>query len=197
MAKIFDGFARQAPAPRKGMPSPRLDEREFKRRYRQQFFDPAFRAHDVAIETLADVAWEAYEDSRKSPVTRKAGAGFADPDYDLSVEWIAAHDAVRDAQERYEDGAGSPRILLVNGSSRSEHTCPGEMSKSYRLIEQPVRQSNLRLVYGPASSISLASLPNTGGRYIRASRAFPRRPRSATGPARAIRTIPWARSTIG
>jgi multimeric flavodoxin WrbA len=135
MAKMFDTQAEKTPAPRKGMPSPRLDEREFKRRYRQQFFDPAFRTHDEAIETLAEVAWEAYEDSRKSPVTRKAGPGFADPDYDLSVEWIAACEAVRDAQERYEDGAGSPRILLVNGSSRSEHTCPGEMSKSYRLVE--------------------------------------------------------------
>ncbi len=26
-------------------------------------------------------------------------------------------------------------MLLINGSSRSEHTCPGEMSKSYRLVE--------------------------------------------------------------
>ena len=24
------------------------------------------------------------------------------------------------------------RILIVNGSSRNDHTCPGEMSKSYR-----------------------------------------------------------------
>src|SRR5262249_40695060 len=28
-----------------------------------------------------------------------------------------------------------PRILIVNGSSRTEHTCPGEMSKSWRLVE--------------------------------------------------------------
>lgn len=27
------------------------------------------------------------------------------------------------------------RVLLINGSARSEHTCPGEMSKSYRLVE--------------------------------------------------------------
>lgn len=26
-------------------------------------------------------------------------------------------------------------MLLINGSSRSEHTCPGEMSKTYRLCE--------------------------------------------------------------
>src|SRR5206468_4353152 len=27
------------------------------------------------------------------------------------------------------------RILLVNGSPRTEHTCPGEMSKTWRLVE--------------------------------------------------------------
>ncbi|MDB5434009.1 MAG: NADPH-dependent reductase, partial [Phenylobacterium sp.] len=30
---------------------------------------------------------------------------------------------------------GPMRFLLINGSSRSEHTCPGEMSKSWRFIE--------------------------------------------------------------
>src|SRR5258708_19685636 len=28
----------------------------------------------------------------------------------------------------------SSRILIVNGSSRSDQTCPGEMSKTYRLV---------------------------------------------------------------
>jgi multimeric flavodoxin WrbA len=124
-----------APSPRKGMPSPRLDEREFKRRYRQQFYDPAFEALNGEVERITHVAWEAYEDSRKSPMTRKAGPEFADPDYALSVEWLAARDAILDAQKRYEDEALPPRILLINGSSRSEHTCPGEMSKSFRLTE--------------------------------------------------------------
>ena len=31
--------------------------------------------------------------------------------------------------------AETPRILVINGSSRSEHTCPGEMSKSWRLVK--------------------------------------------------------------
>src|SRR5262245_59871695 len=29
----------------------------------------------------------------------------------------------------------SPRILLINGSLRNEHTCPGEISKSLRLLD--------------------------------------------------------------
>ena len=123
-----------APEPRHGMPSPRLPEAEFKRRYRERFFDPAFDAVRGEIERITEIAWQAYHDSRKSPVTRKAGEGFADPDYDLAIDWLNAREAVLEAQARYEDPAVPPRILLINGSSRSEHTCPGEMSKSYRLV---------------------------------------------------------------
>ena len=125
----------KARKPRKGMPSPRLGEAEFKSRYLQQFADPAFRAVEDDVERIAAIAWEAYAGSRKSPVTAKAGTGFADPQYDLSVDWLAARDAIQDAQRRNADRAERPRILLVNGSARSEHTCPGEMSKSYRLCE--------------------------------------------------------------
>src|SRR3569623_2662611 len=106
------------------MPSPRLGESEFKSRYRAQFFDPAFSSAAEAIDSLAEIAWQAYKDERKSPITRKAGEGYHDPDYDLSVDWIAAHDAVGAAQRRYEDKSAPARILLINGSSRSEHTCP-------------------------------------------------------------------------
>ncbi|TIX38121.1 MAG: NADPH-dependent FMN reductase, partial [Mesorhizobium sp.] len=89
--KNGNGNARhKAPTPRRGMPSPRLDEKEFKRRYRQQFLDPAFSSLSVEIDRIAAVAWDAYVNSRKAPVTRKAGDEFNDPSYDLSVEWLAA-----------------------------------------------------------------------------------------------------------
>lgn len=125
----------KAPAPRKGMPSPRLDEKEFKRRFRSQFQDRNFEALLPELDKLTQAAWDAYEHSRKSPRTRKAGAAFADPDYDLAVDWIAVHEAVQAAQQRHDEANGPIRILLINGSSRSEHTCPGEMSKSYRLVQ--------------------------------------------------------------
>ncbi len=84
---------------------------------------------------MADAAWDSYAHERKSPHTRKAGKGFADPDYDLSVDWIAAREAIKDAEARYQAPGGPCRILLINGSSRSEHTCPGELSKSFRMVE--------------------------------------------------------------
>jgi multimeric flavodoxin WrbA len=117
------------------MPSPELDEADFKKRYKAQFFDPAFGPLEPAVEQIAEVAWQAYRDGRKSPVTERAGHDYADPDYDLSVDWIAARAAVRRAQAKYSDRTRPPSILVINGSSRSEHTCPGEMSKTYRLAE--------------------------------------------------------------
>jgi len=121
-----------APAPRKGMPSPKLGEVEFKRRYREQFFDPAFQSRDADIDELAEIAWRAYSDSRKSPITRKAGPEFAHPDYDMSVDWLSARggpDCPEKLRGRNAASAYSRRSL------RSEHTCPGETSKSYRLAE--------------------------------------------------------------
>lgn len=121
--------------PREGMPSPQLKKEAFKQRYLEQFCDPAFASLASELEHIVDVAWQAYDDGRKSPVTRKAGAKFSNADYDLSVDWFAAHEAVNAAQVRHDDKKEPRRILLVNASSRSEHTCPGEMSKSYRLVE--------------------------------------------------------------
>jgi multimeric flavodoxin WrbA len=132
---MFDSLKGKAPEPRKGMPSPRLSEDEFKRRFREQFKDPAFDPLLGELEKITAAAWDAYAHSRKAPHTRKAGPGFADPDYDLALDWLRARDAIREAQARHDDRSLPRRILLINCSSRSEHTCPGEMSKSYRLIE--------------------------------------------------------------
>ncbi|MEI1247067.1 flavodoxin family protein [Rhizobium aouanii] len=121
--------------PRKGSPSPRLDESEFKKRFLSQFKDRAYETLEDELGKVAAAAWDAYAHSRKSPITRKAGPGFADPDYDLAVDWLAARDEIRAAQARFEDETAPLRVLLINGSSRSEHTCPGELSKSFRMVE--------------------------------------------------------------
>lgn len=117
------------------MPSPRLDESEFRTRYRMQFVDGAFDPLREELRKVEDAAWDAYRHSRKSPYTRPAGQRFSDPDYELSVDWLRAREAVLEAQARHDTFGTPPRFLLINGSSRSEHTCPGEMSKSYRLVE--------------------------------------------------------------
>src|ERR1700760_3900230 len=117
------------------MPSTRLDKDEFARRFRARFYDPAFEAHAAEIDRLLEVAWDAYSHSRKSPRTHPAGPGFADPKYQLSDEWRAASLAIQAAERQQKDPAAAPSVLLINGAARNEHTCPGEMSKSYRLAE--------------------------------------------------------------
>ena len=124
-----------APEPRKGMPAVKLDKGEFLRRFLSQFSDKAFDALGPELQAVADAAWDGYSHSRKSPRTMKAGPGFADPDYDIAVDWMNAHNAIKAAEAEYRQEDRAPRALVINGSSRSEHTCPGEMSKSFRLTE--------------------------------------------------------------
>jgi multimeric flavodoxin WrbA len=108
----------------------------FGERFRQRFLDPAFDAEREAIARLEQIAWEAFDAGRKAPITVKAGKGFADPGYDLSREWRDLRDRLRDAQARWADPATPSRLLLVNASPRNDGTCPGEMSKSWRLTQR-------------------------------------------------------------
>ncbi len=120
---------------RKGMPSVQLTKARFAERLQERFYDPAFAPLQAELARIVDVAWDGYDNGRKAPRTHPAGSGFADPQYALSDEWRAARDAVRRAEQRQRSPASKSRILLINGSPRSEHTCPGEMSKSFRLTE--------------------------------------------------------------
>ena len=120
---------------RTGMPSVALDKAEFARRVRKGFYDPAFEAVEQEIERIIEVAWDGYNDSRKSPRTKPAGAGYADPTYQLSVEWSEGSRAIKRAERLQKSKSSKSRILLINGSARSDQTCPGEMSKSFRLAK--------------------------------------------------------------
>lgn len=124
-----------APTPRKLMPSVELSEAQFTERFLSQYADPAFGAVGQELDQIAKIAWDGYINARKSPNTRKAGPGYSDPDYDLAVDWIEAKAAIDKAQERYDNPKRAGRVLIVNSASRSEHTCPGESSKSFRLAK--------------------------------------------------------------
>ncbi len=128
------------PDVRKGMPEVKLNRAEFEKRYRGRFIDPAFRPLTRELDAIVGAAWDAYSNSRKSPETRKSGEGFADPNYEIGIDWLKAREAIEEAQRCHDDPKQAPRILIVNGSSRSEHTCPGEMSKTWRLakLAEPV-----------------------------------------------------------
>jgi multimeric flavodoxin WrbA len=118
---------------RKEMPDVALTREQFSQRMQQQFSDPAFDNIREEVEKIIEAAWQGYSNYRKSPHTQPAGAGYADPNYQLSVEWSEASGRVKEAERRQKDPASPSRILLINGAARSEHTCPGESSKTWRL----------------------------------------------------------------
>lgn len=118
---------------RTGQTAGKIGRDAFRERFMARFYDPAFRAEDSALERLESIAWTAYEEGRKAPVTKPAGRGFSDPGYALSVEWRAASERIAEAQSARERPGAPPRALLICGSSRNDGSCPGEMSKSYRL----------------------------------------------------------------
>ncbi len=120
---------------RKGQAPGQLQRAAFHDRFMQSFADPSFAPEGEALARLETIAWNNYKDSRKAPVTRKAGKGFADPEYQVSVEWLEARSRLRKAQVGWGKSTTRSRVLLVNGSSRNDGTCPGENSKTHRMVQ--------------------------------------------------------------
>jgi multimeric flavodoxin WrbA len=120
---------------RRGMPDVSISREEFEKRFRARFYDPLFEKVEEELKKVIDVAWLTYKDYHKSPCVRPAGEGFHDPSYEISVEWLAIRDAILAADKRQKEATSPSRVLVVNGSSRSDQTCPGEMSKTYRLAK--------------------------------------------------------------
>ncbi|MDZ4074125.1 MAG: flavodoxin family protein [Hylemonella sp.] len=120
---------------RKGQILAPLARAEFSQRFRAAYVDPAFRAEDLCIDRLEAIAWAAYSEGRKAPHRQKAGLAYAHPEYELSSEWINTQQRIEAAQWRWADPASPSRALLICGSARNEGSCPGEMSKTFRLLQ--------------------------------------------------------------
>lgn len=90
------------PSVRTGQGSTRLTKEEFQRRWRERFYDPAFDRAPEALDELVAFAWDAYDQYRKSPRTRKAGSEFADPDFDLPLEWLETRSRIQQASARHD-----------------------------------------------------------------------------------------------
>ena len=117
----------QAPAP--------LTRDQFRERFNGRFYDPSFDIERDAIARLEAIAWDALQAGRKAPITQPAGSEFADPTYKISVQWLDTRQRLKAAQRRWSDSATPSRVLLICGSARNDGTCPGEISKTWRLTE--------------------------------------------------------------
>lgn len=118
---------------RRGQAPPPLAREEFKLQFMRSFVDPAFEPVKDALAQVEQVAWQNYDAGRKAPITQKAGSEFADPSYDMSVEWKATRDRLLAAEQRQKDAQTRSRVLLIIGAARNDGTCPGEISKTYRM----------------------------------------------------------------
>lgn len=147
----------QAPAP--------LTRAAFEERFRLRFKDPAFAGERDAIARLEAIAWDALQAGRKAPMTQPAGQGFADPTYELSVEWLDTRNRLEAAQGRWSDSTTPSRVMLICGSARNDGTCPGEISKTWRLTElsrRVVEQAGME-----ADVLDLSLVTSEYGRNIR------------------------------
>src|SRR5688500_169451 len=132
---LFPTGEAMKPDVRKGQ-APEPHSREvFRERFLANFFDPIYAKEKEALDRIEALAWQAFKDGHKAPVTRKAGPEFEDPDYDLSVEWYETRQRLRAAQARWSDTATASRILVIACGSRNDGTCPGEISKTWRLAK--------------------------------------------------------------
>jgi hypothetical protein len=67
------------PTVRKGQAPPPHSRDTFRKIFFQSFYDPAFDPERAAIDRLEAIAWDAYQEGRKAPRTRKAGPAFPIP----------------------------------------------------------------------------------------------------------------------
>jgi multimeric flavodoxin WrbA len=160
-----EGGAGDLPRVVTGQGSVALTKEEFRERFLRRFYDPAFERVRGELVRVLEVAWKAYQDDRKSPRTRPAGEGFADPSFELPLEWLETRRQVTEAQGRFADRSLPDRVLLVCASSRSDETCPGEMSKTFRLVR--MAQERLEAEKGVETDLlDLSRLASEYGRVI-------------------------------
>jgi multimeric flavodoxin WrbA len=120
---------------RKGQAPAKLGRNEFHLRFTRNFADPRFDTLRDEIARLEEVAWQNFGDSRKAPATEPAGPGYADPAYRLSVEWKAASARLQAADKRQKDPTAPSQVLLICAAARNDGTCPGEISKTWRMLK--------------------------------------------------------------
>ena len=158
--------ARPQPIVRKGQGSTKITRDQFKQRWRERFFNPIFDDASELLDQIEELAWKAYEEGKRSPRTRVAGAGFANPEFKLPVEWLDARRRVQDAQALHDCPDGPSRILLICASPRTDETCPGEMSKTFRLVEPCAAGVRTRRRAATSILLDLSLLTSEYGRTI-------------------------------
>jgi multimeric flavodoxin WrbA len=112
-----------------------MSREDFSRAFQAPYQDAAFDPMREELQRLEDTAWSAYRDGRKSPRKAKAGPGTVDPEFEISVDWLQTRSRLREAAKRHGEPSTPSRALLICAAARNDGTCPGEISKTHRLLE--------------------------------------------------------------
>ena len=147
-----------------------LTREQFRARFFERFYDPAFDAVRAELEKVCEIAWDGYIQYRKSPRTQAAGPGFADPAAQVPMEWLEASKAIRAAQVRHELGPSTQ--LDVSLSRLDRRLDIGPRTGSTELVAL-TRQPTLLLLAdeersgltGEARARTIARLP-AGSRTV-------------------------------
>ena len=121
--------------PRTGQAPLVLTRKQFASQFALSYIDPAFDKARDALAKIEVIAWHNYIDGHKAPITQKAGAEFFDPDYDMSVEWMETRNKLIAAEAKQKNPKTKSRVLLICGAARNDGSCPGEISKTFRLTQ--------------------------------------------------------------
>ena len=107
-------------APGNGQAPSALARNESPLEFRKSLLAPACDSVAQQFAAVEGFAWFNYKEGHKVALTEKAGAGFADPGYDLSVQWKAPRDHLIAAEVQQKATATGSRVLLTCGSARND-----------------------------------------------------------------------------
>ncbi len=125
---------------RKGQIDVTLSRKEFEERIIEKlFYDPSFKDLKPEVNKVIETSWTNYIDYHKSPLKKPAGAQFKDPQFKLPTEWLKTRGALKKAEKVQKNPKTKSKILVICASPRNDQTCPGEMSKTYRLAQIAVK----------------------------------------------------------
>jgi multimeric flavodoxin WrbA len=80
------------------------------------------------------------------------------------LDWLATRESIQNAQRRHDDSTAPSRVLLVCGAARNDKSCPGEMSKSFRLVG--MAKSILETANADVDVLDLSVLTSEYGKVI-------------------------------
>ena len=97
---------------RKGQIDVTLNREEYEVRIREKlFYDCDFQDIEPAVSTVIEKSWQNYIEYHKSPLSKKAGKGFKNPEFKLAIEWLETRKRLQAAERQQKKSQSKSRIL--------------------------------------------------------------------------------------